>query len=155
MAKAGDGIVLEVDKRDIARLDKMLKSVPRKDAKKAIRKGTRAGAKIITAKAKGFAPVDSGATKRAVKTRAIKRSRVFTGTTTTVGAGFFKGKTFYAAFVELGYRRGKRQLGDRRTKVEGKHWMRKAVRTVGRKALLLAIDITGKEITKAAKRIAR
>ncbi len=70
------------------------------EAKAAIRKGTRAGAKIVQAEAKSNAPVKSGALKQAVKVRSWPRSRRWTGT--MINTSVTRGAVFYQSFIELG-----------------------------------------------------
>jgi HK97 gp10 family phage protein len=65
------------------------------DGKAALRKGQRAAAKIIASRIKATAPEESGAIKRSVKVRAMKRSRVRIGVRVEV-------KAYYAGFVALG-----------------------------------------------------
>ncbi len=96
----------------------MLRRVAGPQAKAAIRKGTRAGAKIIAAKAKQLIPeverkdrygrVTIGNLRKAVKVRAMKRSRSgWIGSTVTVDGGGlgYTGDEFYGAFVEFGTKR--------------------------------------------------
>lgn len=70
-------------------------------AKKGIRKGSRAGAKVVQARAKALAPKRSGLTQRSIKVRALARSRVRMGASCTLHVA--EG-AFYAAFVDLGTR---------------------------------------------------
>ena len=64
-----------------AELQKRLNELPKKLRNGAIRKGTRAGAKILQAKLKEATPVRTGRAAKAIKVRALKRSRRFVGTT--------------------------------------------------------------------------
>ena len=148
---AGSGISIKLVGAE--RLQRMLKDVPAKDAKKAIRTGARAGSKIITAKAKQLAPVRSGAVRRAIRTRAAERRRRYVGTVTRIGAGFFVGKEFYGSFAELGHHVGNRKLGAARKWVEGQSFMRRAASQNKDRAARKAIVIIIREITAAAKRI--
>ncbi len=97
---------------------KLLRSKSGKEAKAAIRKGTRAGSKIIAARAKALIPevtrkdrhgvVTSGRLRKAVKVRAMKRSRSgWVGSTVTIDGGGlgYTGDEFYGAFVEFGTKR--------------------------------------------------
>ena len=90
-------------------LDRKLKALPRKVAKKILRQALRAGAKIILAQAKANAPVATGQLKKSLKVRAMKRTRKGTvGFKVQTKAGDFKGDEFYGSFLEYGFRRGKR-----------------------------------------------
>lgn len=131
-------------------LDFKLRRLAAKDAKKAIRKGTRAGSKIVTAKAKKLAPVESGLVRRAIRTRALKRSRNTIGTITVLGKAFFKGASFYGAFVEFGHKIGSRKLPTRK-EVAGQHFIERAAKQVGRKAGEEAVRVMAREIENAAR----
>lgn len=69
-----------IDIDGLEELDRRMKLYP-KTAKAALRKGTRAGAKVVQAKLKSVTPVDTGAARRAIKVRALKRSRKRVGAT--------------------------------------------------------------------------
>ena len=129
---------------------KLSKLAPRV-AKKAIKKGTRVGSKMVTAKTKQLAPVERGQVRRAMKTRVLKsRRRSVLGTITTIGKGFFKGGTFYGAFVEFGYKRGKRGKPNRK-EIPGQHFIERAVESVGRRATKTAAESIAKEIENALR----
>lgn len=61
------------------RLVRDFEALPGKIQKKIGRKVLRAGAKIVADKAKILAPVDTGALRRSIKVRAMKRSRTRIG----------------------------------------------------------------------------
>lgn len=88
------------DKELLDKLGKLRKT----QVAKAIRKGSRAGSKIVQAKAKENVPVVSGALKREIKVRALKRSRRWTGTQVTMRVA---GGVPYGSFVDLGTKRMK------------------------------------------------
>lgn len=71
-----------------------MKSVSKK-LRASIRKGSRAGCRLILAQAKELAPEKTGALQRAMKVKAIPRSRRFIGTMVRM-------EVFYGAFVDLG-----------------------------------------------------
>ena len=71
----------------------------KKTAKAAIRKGTRAGAKIVQAKAKALAPVVTGRMRKTIKVRALPRSRKWVGTICRL---VNDGDVFYGGFVNYG-----------------------------------------------------
>jgi HK97 gp10 family phage protein len=73
-----------------------------KEVRKAVRRGSRAGAKIVQAEAKRNAPVDTGALVAGIKVRSIKRSRRYIGTNCTIRV---KGGVKYAGFQEYGTKR--------------------------------------------------
>jgi len=86
------GISVTGDKAILKAFDRMSK----KDSKAAIRKATRAGQKINQAAVKAQIPKDTGALRKSIKVRSMRRSRVRQGTT-VVSIG-----PRYLAFVELG-----------------------------------------------------
>jgi HK97 gp10 family phage protein len=129
-------------------LIRTLEKMAGKDAKKAMRKGCRAGSKVVAKRAKQLAPRRSGAIRRAIRVRAVRSRKI--GTQVIVGAGWFKGKTFYAAFVEFGHKAGKRGRSGRTT-VPGQHYMQRAGEEAGEKALATAVDTMWSEIEAMAK----
>jgi len=91
----------------------------------------RKGMKIITTEAKQQAPVDTGLTRRSIKTRAGKRKRNVISIETRIGEGDFKGETFYASFLEFGApKRG----------LEPRPFMRPAYEREGEKARDVAME---------------
>ncbi len=72
----------------------VLKSIPEKEAAKAIRKGTRAGVKVIARLAARRAPRKTGALARSIKVRAMKRRRHRFGSVVVAGNKTFTGDTF-------------------------------------------------------------
>lgn len=145
-------------------LDRILRRIAAKDAKAALRKGSRAGAKIITAKAKTLAPVrkegKGGTLRRAIRTRSAKRSRRYVGAVSTIGKGFFKSETFYGAFIEFGRHLGKRRGGKRtrgqtgggRRFIEGIHFMERAAKEAGPRAGRIAVATTKRELERLARK---
>lgn len=74
-------------------------------AKKLTRQAMRKAQKIVLADAKRRVPVDTGALKKSLKVRALRRSRSRFGVEIRTGEGLFVGKTFYDGFIELGTKR--------------------------------------------------
>lgn len=133
------------DKKLIAKLNALQKT----EKNRAIKQGTRAGCKVVLAKAKSYVAVKTGATRAALKVRALPRSRKFFGTRVTIGAGNFKGKTFYASFVEFGKHVGKRMpkgLAKPRRFVKGKHRLQQATQDAAPQALRVAIQAIAKSV---------
>lgn len=84
----------------IKEIDKKLKQLEPKVAKKMMRKALRAAQKAMTKEVKNNAPTDEGDMKKAVTTKAGKRSRYKASVNTT-----FKDdglQDFYPRFVEYG-----------------------------------------------------
>lgn len=114
MTNRGIQLHLSVDARD---LEEKLKNLPAAAAKKVIRHALREGAKVVAAKAIELAPKVTGTLAQAIKVRAVKRSRKKRiGINAIIGEGWFKGKTFYAGFVEFGHRIGRRPRQPKRPK---------------------------------------
>ena len=127
----------------------VLKSIPEKEAAKAIRKGTRAGQKAIARVAKRRAPKRTGAMARAVKVRAMKRRRHRFGHVVVVGDKTFTGDTFYGGFQEFGWHVGKRRTSNgtgQRRFIEGEHFMERAARDKGKTAGIIATAIIRSEL---------
>ena len=107
-----------------------LQTLKKTQAKKAINKGARAGAKIVQAVAVRNAPYKSGNLQRNIKVRAMKRSRVWTGVTDTLSI-------FYGAFQELGTKHNK-----------ALHYLQRSAREAKESALSTAMNIIKDEIMK-------
>lgn len=126
-----DGVTIQV--RGATAIIRALARLEKREAKKIIRRALRMVAKKITERAKMLAPVDTGRLKRAIRTRAGKRSRRYIAVVSTIGEGQFQGETFYGGFQEWGWKTGKRGSDNRRD-VPGKHFMQGAAEQVGPQA---------------------
>jgi HK97 gp10 family phage protein len=163
---AGEGIRIKLvgDKELLRKLDRLQK----KDARKAIRRGLRAGAKILAVETKRLVPKVTGAIKRAVRVRAGKRSRRYIAVLAMIGEGWFKGDSFYAAQQEMGWHAGKRtgysktyKAGAKAARgraymgrrwIEGKHFMERAAQNRGRAAANAALNIIRQEVEASARK---
>lgn len=123
-------IDLSGDKKLKAKLDKMAN----KDIKAAIRKGTRAGCKILQLEAKEKAPKKTGQLKRNIRVRALPRSRKRFGTQVKLT------NVPYAGPLEYGTK-----------KLEALEFMHKATEQSKDKAGQEAAQIIKTEILQAAK----
>lgn len=74
--------------------DKTLKKIGGKESKKIVRSATRKGLKPVQQEIKQTIPEETGASKRSVKVRSIKRSRQMIGSKVTSNE--------FPSFVELG-----------------------------------------------------
>ena len=118
--------------RGVEKAKKQLAAFPEKVAKKALRKGVRAGAKVVARAMKAGVPRVTGRTRQAIKVRAGKRTRKpVVVARAVVGAGWFKGPTFYAAFVEFGTKR-----------IEARHHMERAGTAASQQAADAMMDAT-------------
>lgn len=99
--KAGGGVKARVS--GVKALQKAFKEFEPKIAKTIARKSMRAGLSILRTAARSNAPVGAtGAVRKAIRIKTAKRKKGMIRLILKVGAGDFKGKTFYAAFVEYG-----------------------------------------------------
>jgi HK97 gp10 family phage protein len=114
-------------------LARKLEALSGKDAKAAFRKGTRAAAKIVADAYKQVVPERTGATRRGIKVRALKRSRKGFGHTAQVPYPF--------QFSELGTKR-----------IKAQQKLRKAVRSIRLTALGTVQQIAAAEIDQIARR---
>jgi HK97 gp10 family phage protein len=124
------------DKQVMARL----KGVIPRLRKKALTKAARVAMRPLLSSAKQKAPKKSGALRKSLKMRTMKRSRVKVGVYIATSDKFFQGETFYGAFQEFGWHTGKRAANlrtkgqwsgvggeqDKRTMVPGKHFIEQA-----------------------------
>lgn len=119
-------------------LERKLKTLPTRVRNKVVRTALREGAKIVQHATKELAPVRTGLLKKSIKVRAAKRKRGRIAINVQMGAGDYKGETFYGAFIEYGHRLGKRTNGIKRAQkkkqaindprpfIEGQHFMETA-----------------------------
>ena len=87
-----------------------LKGFTKSEYKSAVQIGAKKALKPAQQTAKSIAPRDTGKLRRAIRIRVLKRSRKRVGARVTIGSheSMFKGRTFYAAFQEYGWKTGKR-----------------------------------------------
>lgn len=98
-AGLGQHAVVTGDKRLIRKLRTLSRNVQRTVVKQAV----RAGAEVVEAAAKEFAPVRTGELRGAIHVREVRsRSPWVISFEVVVGQGDFKGEQFYAAFIEYG-----------------------------------------------------
>lgn len=132
-----DGITMRLV--GAAKLDRKLTRIGKKTGQKIARRALRAGGKIILAEAKSRAPTgEKGLIPPSLRLRGGKRSRRNRGYVHIVvatAAGWFRGATFYAAFLEFGHFLGSRKLGARRTFVPPKPFVGPAYRVKRQQAL--------------------
>jgi len=74
----------------------------KKATREGLRKGTRAGAKVVLLKAKALAPKRSGGMVRTIKVRALPRSRKYVGAMARL---VNEGSVYYGGFVNYGSKR--------------------------------------------------
>jgi HK97 gp10 family phage protein len=155
MAKAGGSIRVTVQgaQETIAKLAKLRTT----EANKMIRKGLRAGSKIIQRETIAQSPVGParkdhkpGTLKRSFKVRAMKRKRGRIGILVQSGKGFFKGDTFYSGFVALGHKAGPRRLGNDRKQVKANEFMKRAADKSAPEAIRVLEETVKRELETMA-----
>lgn len=138
--KAGGGRRVRINVTGVPSIDRKLRTLPDKVARKVLRQAIRKGLKPVRAEAQRLVPVDSGLTKRSIKVRAWpKRRRGQVALEVRTADGDYQGETFYAAFVEFGHFQGPRAAGGRRTWVPERPFMRPAFDNKKRAARKVAI----------------
>lgn len=101
--KAGSGIRGEFIISGGEALAAALAEIPKAMEKKILARAMRDAAKPMLDDAKRLAPVLTGQLRKSIKIRSIKRNRKGrVGVVISTEKGFFKGETFYGAFLEFG-----------------------------------------------------
>lgn len=87
----------------VKELDAQLKLLEANLGRKAGRKATREGAKLVAEDAKRLAPHDTGLLESSIKVRALKKQRTRFGHGIAMGAEYAaEGLPHYGRFIELG-----------------------------------------------------
>jgi HK97 gp10 family phage protein len=139
----------------IKELDTALKQLEPKLQKKVLRQAMRESLKPVRSAVKAEAPVgETGDLAKSVKIKSGKRKKDTIRLNVQIGAGDFKGATYYAAFVEYGHHIGSRKLGDARTLQPANDYMKRAfdqtkeqARETARRLILAGIE---REASKGA-----
>lgn len=92
----------EFNLKGLPEVEKALLALDKKVGKKLLTQAMRAAMKPMKAAVQADVPVVSGDMKRAVRIKALPRSRTSFGVSVQIGDKDFQGKTFYAAMVEYG-----------------------------------------------------
>jgi HK97 gp10 family phage protein len=140
-------------------LQRMLENVPKKLRNKILRQELRKGAKILVPPSKAATPVRTGTLRRAVKVRAQKRSQKSVGVFVGYSEKGFTGDTFYGAFLEWGWRGGKRLSAaqirsgrtDTRVKQPGRFFLTRVANRRGPAVLTSVIKAVSKRVETEAK----
>lgn len=144
----------------IAALEKIETNIARKHTRTAL----RAGAKVIQKQCQADAPTKTGRTRRAIKVRAGKRMKDAIRMLVTIGQGMFQGVTFYAGFIEYGWKWSrKRNARNRKGKaltsgatdkrIPGTQWLHRAFdksETAAQQAVLESLSESLNEEAAAA-----
>jgi HK97 gp10 family phage protein len=124
-----------------------LSELSSKVSKGIVRKGLRAGAKIIRGGAQAEVHSVSGITSKNIKVRAGRSRKGMVSVTVGIGVKYFSGPAFYAAFDLFGHRVGSRKLGNARKEVPANNWLNRACQAKKSEAVEVITDtiITGIE----------
>lgn len=135
-------IVLTGDKA----LNRKLQRLAGPVAKKIVRQAARIAVKPVLSAARNTVPVRSGKLRRAIKIRALPRSRTRVGVRVTLGDQEFTGETFYGGFQEWGWKTGKRNSTTAaRRQIPGRHFLLRAAESQRETALkIYAREISAK-----------
>ena len=101
-------ITAQLDAKQVAKINRMLTALPKKIRNKILREELRKGAKTLLPASKAATPARTGKLRRSVKVRAVKRSRKAVGVLVGYNDKAYAGDTFYGAFLEWGWKQGKR-----------------------------------------------
>ena len=138
----------------------LLKKIDKKDARKCVKTGAKAGCKILLAAAQAAVPVHTGAARASLKVRAAPKQRTRFGYMVVTGEGWFKGPTFYFAFMDLGHKIGKRTTQskdaavremhgvDKRTHIEGQFTLLRSAKRTEDQAMTEMINVLKRELDK-------
>jgi HK97 gp10 family phage protein len=127
-----------------------LKELDRKVQKSILRKGLRAGAKVMLSPARAGAPDRTGRIRRNIKVRAGRSSKGRVSISVGVNARDFTGPAFYAAFVLLGHKVGSRRLGNKRTSVPANNFLERAFDQAHQQATDVAVQTMANLIEQQA-----
>ncbi len=130
----------------------VLSSLSKSEFKTAMQFAAKKSLEPVRRKAQSIAPKKTGRLSKAIRIRVLKKSRVRVGARVVVGSNdsMFRGRTFYGAFQEYGWRAGRRannqdlgvakrkrrtaaqreqieQMNAARPQIQGKFYLKKAV----------------------------
>ena len=112
-------------------------------------------AEPIELAARAKAPRSAGTLARNIKRKRMgKRRSMGAAVQVVAGDGWYKGKTFYGAFVELGHFLGSRKRGGKRAYIPARPFMRPAFDSMRGASIVIARNIIGSEIERRARRYA-
>ena len=103
-----------------------LELLDRAVARPILVRALRKAAEPVLATAKAYAPKDTGQLEGSLRIKSARAKGGGVAVRVTTEAGDYKGDEFYGAFVEYGYRKGSRRLGDKRRVVPPQPYMRPA-----------------------------
>lgn len=135
-------------------LQAALRELDEKVAKRIARAALKAGAMPMLHAARSKAPIDTGLTVESLKIATGNRKGKLSARVQTK-SGDYKGKTFYASFVEYGHYQGSRKLGNARKWIEARPFMRPAFDENKERSVGIVTDALRAGLLKEAKRVAK
>lgn len=129
-------ITAQLNARQVDKVNRMLLTLPKTIRNKILRQELRKFGKELVAPSKAATPVATGKLRKSVKVRAQKRSRSSIGVVVGYSEKPFTGDTFYGAFLEWGWRLGKRpskagKANDTRPTIPGRRMLGKVAEARG------------------------
>lgn len=121
--RAGTGQAIQLS--GLPEVNKLLRALPGKVAKRVIGKAMKAALKPVQAASKANAPVKTGQLRKAIRVLAGRSRGGRIVYKVVMGKGDFVGDEFYGSFQEYGWKTGKRGSSGRKV-VPGKHFMKRA-----------------------------
>jgi hypothetical protein len=149
-------ITAQLNARQVDKISRMLLTLPKAIRNKILRQELRKFGKELVAPSKAATPARSGKLRKSVKVRAQKRTRSSVGVVVGYSEKPFTGDTFYGAFLEWGWRIGKRpsrsaKANDNRTQVPGRRMLGKVAEAKGPSLLSRLAVAIGLRIQREAR----
>jgi hypothetical protein len=155
-------ITAQLNPRQVARIERMLRTLPTKIRNKILRQEMRKEAKTLVAPAKAATPIQTGRLRKSVKVRALKNAKGTKAANRSIqiGVGYsnknFQGDTFYGSFLEFGWKLGKRpsrasKATDNRRQIPGRRMLGKVAEQYGPGLLTRLANAIGLRIQQEAR----
>ena len=149
-------ITAQLNQRQVEKINRMLLTLPKSIRNKILRQELRKFGKELVSPSKAATPVRSGKLRKSVKVRAQKRTRSSVGVVVGYSEKPFTGDTFYGAFLEWGWRIGKRpsraaKSVDNRKQVPGRRMLGNVAEAKGPGLLSRLASSVGLRIQKEAR----
>lgn len=142
---------VSISSPDFQNLLRRLSMLEKAAGKPILTRALRAAAEPIRDAAKAYAPKDTGQLEKSIKIKSARGEGDTVSVRVTTGAGDYLGDTFYGAFIEYGYKKGSRRLGDRRPQIAAQPYMGPAAEANKDRAIQIAAEVIRQELEKLAK----
>ena len=136
---------------EIKGVDDLVKALKRLDfavEKKLLKDAMRQAGQPVLAAAKQLCPVDTGRLRESLKLSVSARKGKGVFVYIKIGTGDFKGKTFYGPMVELGHFLGSRKLGNKRTVIAPRPFLRPAFDAHREEAVRIAGEVLKEGVSR-------